>query len=118
LAWLEELDHANLRLLLDIGHCLITAEEPADIVRCAGARLGYVHLDDNDGVGDLHWPLLTGRLAEPTLRAALEALREIQYRGALSLELMASNPEPIEGLRRSKAIVDRLLPQGPPSVAM
>jgi len=109
LAWLQELDHDNLHLLLDIGHCLITAEDPADVVRRAGPRLGYVHLDDNDGAGDLHWPLLTGRLTAATLSNALAALREIRYRGVMTLELAAGNPEPIEGLRRSKEIMDQLL---------
>jgi sugar phosphate isomerase/epimerase len=109
LAWLEELNHDNLNLLLDIGHCLITAEEPADVVRRAGTRLGYVHLDDNDGVGDLHWPLLTGRLTRATLGQTLAALRDIRYRGVMALELAAANPEPTEGLRRSKEIMDKML---------
>lgn len=109
LAWLADLNHDNLYLLLDIGHCLITAEDPAAVVRSAGLRLGYVHLDDNDGVGDLHWPLLTGQLTANTLRNTLVALREIHYEGALTLELAAQNPEPMEGLRRSKQIVDEML---------
>src|SRR5262249_42958204 len=62
LSWLEGVGHTNLSLLLDVGHCLISGEDPADAVRRAGGRLGYVHLDDNDGVADLHWPLLAGRL--------------------------------------------------------
>jgi sugar phosphate isomerase/epimerase len=109
LAWLEEVHHDNLYLLLDVGHCLITAEEPADVVRCAGPRLGYVHLDDNDGVSDLHWPLLTGRLTASTLEQVLGALRDMKYSGALTLELAAGNPEPIEGLRRSKQVLDQML---------
>lgn len=109
LDWIEELGHENLSLLLDIGHCLITAEDPAALVRRAGMRLGYVHLDDNDGVGDLHWPLLTGRLTELGLRDTLDALAAVRYGGVLSLELMATNPEPVEGIRLSKVIVERLL---------
>src|SRR5437762_1171210 len=58
LNWLDRVGHANLALLLDLGHCLISNEDPAGAVRQAGARLGYVHVDDNDGKGDLHWPLL------------------------------------------------------------
>ena len=67
LAWLDALAHPNLSLLLDVGHCLITSEDSATIVRQAEARLGYVHLDDNDAKGDLHWPLLTGRLTRRDL---------------------------------------------------
>jgi sugar phosphate isomerase/epimerase len=103
---LDQLDHANLALLLDIGHCLISREEPADVVRQAGKRLGYVHLDDNDGHGDLHWPLLTGVLTRSQLAACLEALHEQGYAGALSLELKADNPT--IALRDGKALVEQL----------
>jgi sugar phosphate isomerase/epimerase len=53
LAWLRRAGHANLFLLLDVGHCLLTREDAA-VVRDPGALLDYVHLDDNDGTGDLH----------------------------------------------------------------
>jgi rSAM/selenodomain-associated transferase 1 len=113
LAWLQELDHDNLHLLLDVGHCLITGEDAATVIRLAGERLGYVHLDDNDAVGDLHWPLLTGKLTEAMLHDAIGALLEIGYDSAVTLELAAKNPEPLDGLRRSKEIVDSLLVVSP-----
>ena len=109
LAFLEEADHSNLGLLLDVGHCLISGEDPAAMVRLARDRLAYVHLDDNDGVGDLHWPLLTGRLTEDHLRQLGQALRQIGYRGGISLELSPKNPDPEEALRRSKAIAEQWL---------
>jgi len=109
LTFLDEAGHPNLGLLLDVGHCLISGEDPAEFVRRAGPRLAYVHLDDNDGVGDLHWPLLTGRLTENHLRQLGEALREIDYRGGMALELNPTNTNPEEGLRRSKAIAEQWL---------
>ena len=109
LSWLDQLGHENLFLLLDIGHCLISGEEPAAVLRTAGNRLGYIHFDDNDGVGDLHWPLLSGKLTEPMLRETIGALQEIGYRNALCLELNAGNDDPLEALRRSKVILDGLL---------
>jgi sugar phosphate isomerase/epimerase len=109
LAFLKEADHPNLGLLLDVGHCLISGEEPAEMVRQAGERLAYVHLDDNDGVGDLHWPLLTGRLTPDHLRRLKRALDETGYTGGLALELNPSNPEPEEALRRSKALAEEYL---------
>ena len=30
--------------------------------------LGYVHLDDNDGINDLHWSLLEGVMTDESLR--------------------------------------------------
>jgi sugar phosphate isomerase/epimerase len=105
LAWLEGVGHANLGLLLDVGHCLITAEDPAEVVRRAGPRLGYLHFDDNDGAGDLHWPLLTGRLTEETLTRLFAALRASAYRGPFSLELNPANAEPERALTEGKALL-------------
>jgi sugar phosphate isomerase/epimerase len=108
LDWLTGIDHPNLGLLLDVGHCLLTREDPVGIIRRAGPRLGYVHLDDNDGVGDLHWPLLTGRLTEEQLRGVAEALREIGYQGGMALELSPRTADPIAALREGKGIVERV----------
>ena len=109
LNWLESIGHANLGLLLDVGHCLISNEDAAAVIRRAGDRLGYVHLDDKDGNGDLHWPLFVGKLTQEQLADVLTALGNIGYHGALSLELNAANPEPANALRDGKAIVERLL---------
>jgi sugar phosphate isomerase/epimerase len=109
LHWLDHVGHPNLSLLLDVGHCLISNEEPADAVSQAGHRLGYVHLDDNDGVGDLHWPLLTGGLTEGMLKRTLGAFQPANYTGGLALELNANNPEPEVALRDGKLILERLL---------
>lgn len=109
LDWMEQFGHPSLGLLLDVGHCLISGEDAAAVVRRAGERLGYVHLDDNDGAGDLHWPLLTGRLTEAQLADTMTALRTIGYRGALALELNPMNVDPVEALRDGKQIVERMI---------
>jgi sugar phosphate isomerase/epimerase len=106
LDWLQQIGHPDLSLLLDVGHCLISGEDAADTVRQAGQRLGYVHLDDNDGIGDLHWPLFTGRLTQQQLADVMTALRGIKYQGALALELNPGNADPLEALRSSKRIVE------------
>jgi sugar phosphate isomerase/epimerase len=108
LTWLESAGHDNLSLLLDIGHCLMTGEAAAQIARRAGPRLGYVHCDDNDGVGDLHWPLLTGRLSRDALAALASALRSAGYGGPLSLELNPNNADPVAALRQGKALLEAL----------
>lgn len=108
LAWLEHVGHANLKLLLDVGHCLISKEDTAAVVAQAGDRLGYVHFDDNDGVGDLHWPLLAGAWTEDGLKTVLAALRKGRYRGALALELNSANADPVEALRQGKELLERL----------
>jgi sugar phosphate isomerase/epimerase len=108
LVWLKEAGHDNLFLLLDVGHCLISGEDPVAAVAQAGSRLGYVHLDDNDGIGDLHWPLLTGRLTEGVLRSFLAALVANGYDGALTLELSPRNADPVGALAQGKELLERL----------
>jgi sugar phosphate isomerase/epimerase len=108
LAWLDEIGQGRLGLLLDVGHCLMSSEDPAGIIAQAGPRLGYVHLDDNDGRSDLHWPLLTGCLTEPSLCAVLAALRKQGYAGALALELNPAGADPNTALGKDKALVERL----------
>jgi sugar phosphate isomerase/epimerase len=112
LGWLEQLGHANLGLLLDVGHCQISREDPAAAVVQAGPLLGYVQLDDNDGVGDLHLPLLAGQLTEEQLASVLGTLRLHGYAGALALELSPRNEEPERALAEGKALVERLLQAG------
>ena len=108
-AWLQRTQHDNLRLLLDVGHCLISDEDPAQAVVQAGRWLGHVHLDDNDSVGDLHWPLLTGRLTADLLEATLTVLGLGNYGGAVALELNPNNPDPIRALREGRRIVEGIL---------
>jgi sugar phosphate isomerase/epimerase len=110
LAWLERVDHGNLKLLLDVGHCLISGEDPTQAVVRAGQRLGYVHLDDNDSVGDLHWPLLTGALTADVLEAFLTTLRLGGYAGGLALELNPANHDPAGALRAGRDIVRQMAP--------
>jgi sugar phosphate isomerase/epimerase len=109
LEWLEQLGHPNVSLLLDVGHCLISEEDPTQMIVRAGDRLGYVHLDDNDSVGDFHWPLLTGRLTEEMLAAILTVLEPDEFTGGIALELNPANPDPLWALGKSKAIVERIV---------
>ncbi len=102
LDWLDQFGDDGPSLLLDVGHCLISGEEAAAVVRRAEARLGYVHLDDNDGSGDLHWPLLTGRLTEAHLADLAAALRSVDYRGVLSLELNGQSADPRAPWQRAR----------------
>jgi sugar phosphate isomerase/epimerase len=109
LACLERIAHKNLGLLLDVGHCLLSREDPVGVITRAKDRLFYVHVDDNDGLSDLHWPLLNGRLTEDLLRATLASLVALGYAGALALELRAENAEPAEALRQGRQLVEKLL---------
>ena len=109
LDFLKEIGHSNLYLLFDIGHAQISGEDPAALVENAGERLGYVHLDDNDGHNDQHLGLLDGVLTEETLRRTFSALEDIGYDGAVSLELNAQLPDPLAALEKSRRIVEKIM---------
>ena len=102
LKYIMDLDHPNLFLLYDTGHIQMTGEDPSRVITAAGDRLAYVHFDDNDGDGDLHWALLDGVMTEQTLKDTFRALKEIGYSGAISLELSPSLANPVDALARSR----------------
>jgi len=108
LGFLEETAHPGLYLLLDTGHALISREEPAEAVRMAGLRLGYVQMNDNDGKKDRHWALLDGRLTERDLARMIEALEQVGYVGTLGLELANVRPSLISALARNRNLLMRL----------
>jgi sugar phosphate isomerase/epimerase len=109
LAYLRELDHPNLYLLIDSGHLQISNENPVQTIAAAGAQLGYVHLDDNDGKNDLHWALGDGVLTRDTLTDTLRALTTSTYTGPVSLELHPQLPDPKAALEQSLELVKALL---------
>ena len=80
-------------------------EDPADMIALAGDRLGYVHLDDNDGEEDLHLGLCDGVLTREVLQSTFAALLSVNYAGNMSLELKSDIPDPLAALKRSRRIV-------------
>ncbi len=106
LDWLDRYHLTDVKLLLDVGHCLISQESPTKAIARSAQRLGYVHFDDNDGVGDLHWPLCTGRLHPRDIAKIIQALRTIGYDSAVSLELHPENDDPVGALRSGKALLE------------
>jgi sugar phosphate isomerase/epimerase len=61
-----------LGVCLDIGHVNANSPMPAaDWVTALGPRIGHVHLSNNDGLADRHWPLDRGTL---DVQAVMELL--------------------------------------------
>jgi len=108
LAFVEGVGHPNLYLLLDVGHTLLSKEQPWEIAAAAGKRIGYVHLDDNDGRSDKHWPLLDGRLTLDALARTLEALKQAGYEGTLGLELKHDRASLVSVFSRNRNLVLRM----------
>lgn len=105
LDYLAQVGHPNLYLVFDIGHAQMANENPAEMIRLAGDRLGYVHLDDNDGMNDLHLGLYDGVMQAEDLEAMFIALDELGYDHNVSLELKPDIPDPLGALKRSREIV-------------
>lgn len=106
LEFIETVDHLNLYLLFDIGHAQMSGEDPAELLPLAGDRLAYIHLDDNDGKGDLHLALTDGIQTKASLSKFFSVTRDIGYTGPFSLEMHPTLPNPLNAIRRSKAIVE------------
>jgi len=109
LEFIRVVDHDNLYLLYDSGHIQMSGEDPETVIINAGDKLGYVHLDDNDGIGDLHWSLLDGVMTDESLVATLRALKAIAYAGALSLELNPALANPARALSESRDVLMRAM---------
>ena len=105
LRFVETVGHDNLYTLLDLGHCLLTGEDPALAVRDAGDRIGYVHIDDNDGRTDCHWPLFQGVLTPPVLESMLDALLAVGYDGPVAIELAKGLARPLAGLVAARDVL-------------
>ena len=109
LEYLDAIGHPNLYLLLDLGHLQISNEDPVEVIECASGRLGYVHLDDNDGKGDLHLPLLQGIMQEADLERTVAALKLVGYEDAVSLEFSPKLTDPLQSLEEGYELVAPLL---------
>ena len=75
----------RLKICLDIGHVRVYSEEPPDIwVQQLGARLGHVHVNDNDGEWDQELALGAGSI---NVRGVFESLNQLGYNGPICIEM-------------------------------
>jgi sugar phosphate isomerase/epimerase len=109
LEFIRDTAHPNLYLLFDIGHAQMENEDPAQVLAGAGDRLAYVHLDDNDGVNDLHLALTDGVQTRESLTELLGVLEDLGYEGPMSLEIKNDLPDPLDAVMRSYEIIRELI---------
>lgn len=84
LEFVEDMNHPNLKVCLDTGHCACLGVNPGDAVRLLGNEwLKCIHVHDNDGKQDRHQFPRTGVIDWDEFG---KALREIGYQGLFSLE--------------------------------
>ena len=99
-------DHnALIGTCLDTGHLIRAAQlgkklDPAEEVRKMGARNFGIHLKDCDNETKLEVIFGRGNLDVPGL---LKALRDVKFRGMISIEYEAKEEEPTDDVRRGSA---------------
>ncbi len=88
------LDFPTLRLALDLGHCLVSGDiEPEAAVVAQAHRLGNVHLEDMRRGIHRHLPFGEGDMDLP---AVIGALRQVEFRGLVCVELSSDSHRAVE----------------------
>ena len=103
----QDVGSDRLKLNLDIGHCHIT-DAVVPTVREFAADLVHVHFEDI--ARKVHDHLVPGD-GDMDLRAVVDALREVDYAGYLTVDLFRITDDPAGYARRSLAAMRSLLAQ-------
>jgi D-psicose/D-tagatose/L-ribulose 3-epimerase len=101
LAYLEAVGSPWVGMTLDLFHANIEEPDIAASIRLAGRRLWHVQVADSTRRGLGHGHL--------DLAGVTVALAEIDYRGAVVVEIMAPGPDPFQAIKdeHSAAILDK-----------
>lgn len=94
-------DDPRLRICLDVGHASANSSiDLSEWIDQLGKRIGHVHLHNNDGLEDRHWPLGRGVL---NIAGILEAL--LDKADAPTFVLECSLEESLRWLCQNKSLV-------------
>lgn len=107
LRFLEDVDHPAVKANIDISHMVLADSPPEELALLKG-RAGHVHISDCDG--KVHGDLPPGRGVVP-FEPYLEAIKALEFDGAISLELEYS-PDPekiVEWVKEAYDATDRLM---------
>ena len=88
MAWMEDYDPATMGFVWDTGHSNLTGNS-MEYPEACGSRLCSLHINDNDGVSDLHLLPGQGTIEWPPLMKAMMAKG---YSGPLMLEITGHEP--------------------------
>jgi len=98
---------SNLGILIDTGHLNITREDLAASVKKAKKFLVHVHINNNDGIHDLHYPPYNGTLKKDDFFSFTNALQQINYQGYYSFEIITA-PDPFDAAAKSMCFFEDL----------
>jgi sugar phosphate isomerase/epimerase len=111
LAFAERISSPMLGLNFDIGHMYCVGEDPADSVRKLARHIRHVHLEDIAATR-VHQHLIPGDGAID-FAATLSALREIGYRGWVTIELYPYIEDPDRAAATAYARIAPMLSTAP-----
>lgn len=86
---IDVLDTHNVGICIDTGHSLLNKQNPSNDIRKAGRWLKALHINDNNGVEDLHMVPGRGIIQWPQV---YQALQDIHYKGVFLLEIEGRDP--------------------------
>ena len=100
-AWLRQLPTRNVRILSDLFHMNIEESDIADALRAGGDLIGHVHFADSNrhAIG----------LGHTDVAPIIAALREINYKGYLSAEILPL-PDSATAAQKTVESFRRLIP--------
>lgn len=89
--------------VVDISHMHIEREVPSISIGKLGSKIFGVHLSDNDGITERHWPPGEGQI---NWHDVLSALKFVRYTGVLGLEVlgMSVENELLEGIKYIRSV--------------
>lgn len=94
----DEVDNPYLGLCLDIGHLhRFSALDALEWLRRMGKQLFHIHLHDNDGTNDSHWPIGRGTI---DFDSFYDAVIQQVPNATLSLEIVDEMEVMMNDLRR------------------
>lgn len=83
------LNTQSVRICIDTGHSILNKQDPSLDIRKAGRRLKALHINDNNGIEDLHRVPGSGVIQWDQV---YQALQDIHYKGIFMLEIEGRHP--------------------------
>jgi len=103
-----EVGRPNMGITLDVGHCLMAGENPAQSVAILGEHLFGVHLNDGHSRIGAEDGLVLGSVHGTMALELMYWLQRIGYAGHLYMDTFPRNEDPVRecefNIRRAKAL--------------
>jgi len=107
----NEVARPNMGVTLDVGHCILAGEDPAQSAALFGPRLFGVHLNDGHSRLGAEDGLMFGTVHSTMALELMYWLQQIDYQGHLYFDTFPHNEDPVRecefNIRRAKTLWQR-----------